>query len=470
MPVILGGGIGGLSAAHYLLKYRNKLVQSIKLLESSNRYGGWIDSQKRDGFIFESGPRTLRPSGIPGSNTLSLLEELNLECKIHPILSTSPAAKNRMIYVNKTLHSLPSNFSHAFKTLSPFSKPLVSSILHDIFEGRSKVPLNDESIYDFANRRFGKEVADFLISSMICGICAGDAKEISVKFLMADMFKNEQKYGGAIKGMVMKGLKTKKPDIIVSKLAQRANSEKWSIYSLDGGLETLPLSLVNELKKENIDTRLNEKCVDIEFQENKVLLRMSNNDQIESDYVISSIPSYSLANLVSKQHPQLENLLNSIPYVDVALINLQYNVPNLIKKQGFGFLIPPCENVPLLGVIFDSCCFDMNNNTVLTVMMGGKWFNQYFGKNPTEEELMDISQKYLKIILNIDIPPNSHKVHVLRKCIAQYTVGHHDRVHSIEKYINENKLQLGIVGSSYYGVGVNDVILSSKNLVKNHFA
>lgn len=466
MSVILGGGIGGLSAAYYLSKAKNKVAQSIKLLESSSRIGGWINSQQNDSFIFESGPRTLRPSGVSGFNTLSLLEDLQLENKIHPILSTSPAAKNRMIYVNNKLHSLPSDLSHAFKTLSPFSKPLVSSILHDIFKGRSEKPLEDESIYNFANRRFGKEVADYLISSMICGICAGDAKEISVKFLMADMFKNEQKYGGAIKGLIMSGFNKKIPEMVQSKIAQRAKSEKWSIYSLEGGLETLPHRLVEELKKENVDVHLNKKCSSIEFQDKKVLLKTTDNNQIESDFVISSIPSHTLAQLVSKQHPKLENLLNTIPYVDVALINLQYNVPNLIDKQGFGFLIPPCENVPLLGVIFDSCCFDMNGNTVLTVMMGGKWFEQYFGSNPNESELMDVALKHLKNILDIDMAPDSYKVHILRKCIAQYTVGHHDRVQLIEKYIKDNKLQLGIVGSSYYGVGVNDVIMSSKNLVE----
>lgn len=467
MPIILGGGIGGLSAAHYLLKNNNNLLKSIKLLESSNRFGGWIKSTDQGDFIFESGPRTIRPSGIPGMNTLNLLEELQLEEKIRPIVSSSPAAQNRMIYAKNQLCSLPSKPLHAFQTLSPFSKPLIYSLLHDIQKGRSAELLNDESIYDFTNRRFGSEVADYLISSMVCGICAGDSKEISVKFLMSDIFKNEQKYGGVLKGILFNTFLKKNKSRMKSKLLDRVKSERWSIYSLDGGLETLPNRIVNELKdSKRVEMNLNTKCNSLEFQNDKVILHMNNYITIDSDYIISAIPSYKLSELVYNQHPDLSNLLNSIPFVDVALVNVQYKSSKLITKPGFGFLVPPCENLPVLGVIYDSCCFDMEDNTILTVMMGGKWFDTHFGIHPSDEELLNTAQQYLKQILNINQEPDSYKVNVHRKCIAQYTVGHHDRVNLIEKYINDNNLQLGLVGSSYYGVGVNDVILSSKNLVE----
>lgn len=37
----------------------------------------------------------------------------------------------------------------------------------------------DDSIYDFVCRRFGKELADFAIDPLVRGICAGDARQIS---------------------------------------------------------------------------------------------------------------------------------------------------------------------------------------------------------------------------------------------------------------------------------------------------
>ena len=43
------------------------------------RLGGWIQTTKSDdGFTFEHGPRTVRPAGPQGANTLELVEDLEL--------------------------------------------------------------------------------------------------------------------------------------------------------------------------------------------------------------------------------------------------------------------------------------------------------------------------------------------------------------------------------------------------------
>lgn len=106
------------------------------------------------------------------------------------IPSSHPTAKNRMIFVNGKLHTLPSSLPQLFSTQPPFSKPLAAALLHDI--SAQKKTLDDESIYSFVERRLGRELAEYAISPMICGICAGDAKQISVKFLMKSLFEWEQ--------------------------------------------------------------------------------------------------------------------------------------------------------------------------------------------------------------------------------------------------------------------------------------
>ena len=77
---VVGGGISGLSAAYYL----RKLVPNCKLtlLEASSRLGGWVHTTKfDDGSVFEHGPRTIRPAGVSGANTLQLVEELGLQVR-----------------------------------------------------------------------------------------------------------------------------------------------------------------------------------------------------------------------------------------------------------------------------------------------------------------------------------------------------------------------------------------------------
>ena len=163
-----------------------------------------------DGFIFEHGPRTVRPVGKQGANTLELVEDLGLETKIKPILHGHPATVNRMVYVDENLHKLPSNFKSIFSRQKPFSKPLFLSGIKEFFTPQKKC--QDESIYDFVERRFGSEIAKFAIDPMVRGICAGDAKKISAKsFVAGPMFNLEQNYGSIFRGMMKRKLKGESP-------------------------------------------------------------------------------------------------------------------------------------------------------------------------------------------------------------------------------------------------------------------
>lgn len=470
MAIVLGGGLSGLSAAYYLTKKYSNTKLKLLLLEASKRVGGWIDSEVNPGYIFEAGPRTIRPVGAQGINTLNMIDELNLSDRVVPIKPDHPAVKTRMVYANNTLHKLPSSFMELLYTKKPFSKPLYRAIIHDWRSGKPP-KLEDDTMYNFVERRFGKDLADYAISPMLCGICAGDAKEISVKFLMSHLFEVEQKHGGIVKGLFNGGFKKmnieKSPEM--SFLARKSRQEKWSIYSLEGGLEVLPKTLYETVIRNGGKIFPEHRIEELKFYNNneKVSVKIKENYSFCGDHLVSSLPAYELARLLKKNHSELSEELANIPFVDVAVVNLQYDAKDLIKNDGFGFLVPPLENLPILGVIFDSCCFKDQKGTVLTVMMGGKWFEERFGSNPTSEHLLEVATTQLKNIMGITDKPNAFKVNILKKCIPQYIVGHHDRIKRIREYIKDKSLPISLCGSSYDGVGVNDVILSAKNAVGN---
>lgn len=472
MPVILGGGIGGLSAAYYLLKKRHSAAKPI-LFEAGNRLGGWIQTNYPLGektIRFESGPRTLRPNGDKGLNTLELCDDIGLTNKILPIKSGHPAAQNRLLAINNELYPLPTSIWKLFKTIPPFSKPLIASLIHDYKNPYMEKPISDDSTYNFIERRFGTEVAEYLVSSMICGICAGDAKKISVKFIMKDLFEAEQTYGTVIKGLMQKVLQEYRsrrgtiqtPDQHCD-LVRKSLAEKWRIYSMNDGLETLPKHLADYLRSHDVQFNMNSKCENIEFTSNGVSIS-ANGKSYESDCLISSLPAFEIGKLLKNQHPKLANDLMEIPYVDVVVINLHFDRDDLLKSPAFGFLVPPSQNVPILGVIYDSCCFDMAKNTVLTVMMGGQFFEERLGTFD-ENVLYEKAIQQIKKILKIEQKPSTVKVNILRQCIPQYIVGHCERVERIMEYINENEMPLRLCGAAYNGVGVNDVIYSAKEAV-----
>lgn len=366
MTSILGGGISGLSAAYYGLQ--NQKLKSIVLYEASDRLGGWIQSvNSNNGIIFEKGPRTVRPGGIAGENTLELIEELNLKDKIIPIKYTHPAARNRLIYVNKKLHLLPNSIGSFFKIQEPFNRRLISILWNDLIT--PKTQKEDDSIYNFIERRLGKDVADYLISPMICGICAGNAKEISVNFLMKNAFEYEQKYGSITKGFLvnkLRNLSAKKEEKNCTNkldLKTKAKKESWSVWGLEGGLEQLPRTLKNNLdNNSNIKILTNKRCEQITFKPNQVELMVEGKVE-KYENIISSLSAKNLAPLLKRQHPQLSRELEAIPYTTVAVVNLYFS-SNVLPMEAFGFLIPPDENLPILGVIFDSCVFKTHSGTV----------------------------------------------------------------------------------------------------------
>lgn len=461
---VLGGGIGGLSTLYYLSLRQN--VPRTKLYEASSRFGGWVRSSvdAKTGVVFETGPRSLRPVGAVGLTTLELIEKLGIDEKVVPVHRSHIAAKNRMIYAKNRVCMMPNGPAGIFKTIPPFSKPLLFAGIKDLFTGKSAVPLEDESIYDFVARRFGQEVADYAISPVICGICAGDAKDISVKFLFKDIFEKEQKYGGVIRGAI-KGRKDAKVEVPMDQtnFMRRAKIEGWSMYRMQDGIEAIPRGIIEALDGcENIEMEANQKCEKIEFSGTEVKMTV-NGTAVPTQHVISTIPSFALAKII-QGHPILTQELSSIPYVDVAVINLLYKKENLLKEQGFGVLVAPSENLPILGVIFDSCIVDSNQNTVLTVMSGGKWFEKHYGMNSTKEQLLSGALDGVAKILDIHEKPDVAEVHLNRQCIPQYVVGHHQRVERIRSYVKDKKLPLSLGGAAFDGVGVNDVIMSAKNI------
>jgi len=52
---------------------------------------------------------------LTGLNTLQLIEELGLQNDVVSVLRSEAAAKNRMLFVDGKLHSLPNSLSSLFK-------------------------------------------------------------------------------------------------------------------------------------------------------------------------------------------------------------------------------------------------------------------------------------------------------------------------------------------------------------------
>ncbi|MBD3401512.1 protoporphyrinogen oxidase, partial [candidate division GN15 bacterium] len=158
--VIVGGGISGLSVLHYLRTRQPDL--SVVLLETETRLGGTIGTDHIDGYSFDWGP-----NGFLDREplTLQLCEELGLQADLE---RAGDSVSNRFIVRGGKLRPVP---------MSP-PKFFASSILSP--KGRLRVMMEpfaakrpadtDESVYDFASRRIGREAADYLVQPMVSGV------------------------------------------------------------------------------------------------------------------------------------------------------------------------------------------------------------------------------------------------------------------------------------------------------------
>ena len=321
-----------------------------------------------------------------------------------------------------------------------------------------------------------------ILDPMMRGIFAGDAKDLSVYAIAGSLFEMEQKDGGVFKSVLKtklgwnrgKSVSIPFPENEDCELVKKARLEKWSIWSLEGGLETLVKTLKQHLVNEGVEILVEAKTREIIFEKNPQKITYLG-DQVKHDFqhAFISIPAYSAANLFqSSPDTPLYELLNSIPYVDVAVVNVEYDKRlELHTGEAFGLLVPSCQkDVPILGIIFDTCAFpqhisDGSERTIFTVMMGGKWFENLFGPDPNPKDLENLATQQVKQILNLKQNPCRVLTKIHKKCIAQYTLGHKQRVGKIRDYVNMQNLPISFIGSSYDGVAINDAIMSSRKFV-----
>ena len=194
---VLGGGVTGLCAAHYLSKAFGP--DNVRLLEASDYVGGTTRTENIEGFLCDWGP-----NGFLNREPLTLdwIDDLELSPEL---VTANEAAAHRFILKNDRL----------MEVVGP-PKFLVSPLLSA--KGRARLlcePLiksksNDdvETIWNFAARRIGREAADIMVSAMVLGVYGGDAKQLSLAHCFPRMAAMEKEHGTLFKALLAKRRQT----------------------------------------------------------------------------------------------------------------------------------------------------------------------------------------------------------------------------------------------------------------------
>lgn len=510
--VIIGGGLAGLSYLHYIRNFvvaLNKAghLSKITLLESNDYMGGSLKTNVfDDGLVHELGPRSIRIQGNKANNTVVLLEQLGLSEQIVAINSQSVAARDRYVYDGGQMHKLPGSLGSLLTKLPNSKKILGGAVFRDIFRAEKmdidQYPYRDPPLYDFIAHRFGEEAAEKISDPMMRGITAGDARKLSTRAIVGDILDKEQAYGSVLKGMskpTINKIPTDEffPDeVLESQLLKRFAYQKAISYSLKSGLQTISEHLSNSLLNSNDDGLIsiyNQTKVD-EIQFNTadstkapctVQVTTVDGDKLvmEADQIISAIPASDLARTLPQTMPDDQRKalkdITKIPHVPVGCVCVEYRdiakskLPKIVDS--FGFLTHSKSGSRVLGISFDSAMFPAidqpYNSTRMTCMIGGAWFKEMVGTDNLDEVkdslLEEIALKEIRDIIKLKEEPFRMSSLLWKTGIAQYRPGHKERLQKTRASIQELKIPLVLLGQSYDGFAVNDVVFASRMAAYN---
>ncbi len=449
--VIMGAGISGLTLGWNLMRQDPEI--RLTILEKEPKAGGWIRTEVKDGFLFEKGPHSCR-SGGTGVYTLQLIEALGLQDQW---IGADLKSNKRFIYRENGLTSLPSN--PVSFLCSPFAKMSLRFFQEWFIE---KSLLEDESVFDFFSRRFGKEITETFVDPMVSGIYAGDMRQLSMQSCFPAIHRYEQKHGSVFGAMLRSMIPSKNRQTQVSPFIIQAR--KFSIFSFRRGMGTLIDALSHHVKDSLVFDTV---ATSLHIDPHSLKITLNNGSFIEADQLFLAVPAEAAMSLLGPEYVTMDWKGQLRQPVSVAVVNMGWK-RDVLKRKGFGYLVPTSEKEDVLGVLWDSSVFPQQNGcpgeTRMTVMLGGAHRKELLSL--PERQLIDISLATLARHLGVDKLPDALDVTYARQAIAQYTVGHSQFVAKIRDELKiRTQDRVHLLGSAWDGVSVNDCIANALNVL-----
>ena len=426
---VVGAGLSGLVRARSLAARG----QDVVLFEESDRAGGLVRSERRDGYLLELGPNTVRPTPA----LWELVEALGLAGEA----LFADARLPRYVDFGGRLHALPMSLPSLVgtKLLSTRGK---LRVLREPF-----VPKGDpaaESVHAFFSRRVGTEVADRLVEPFVSGIWAGRADQLAVAHAFPSLARAESDFGSLTKG----GLAAlRRP---AGKVAPPRG-----LLSFRDGLETLPRRLAAELGGR---VRLRTRVESIRRAGPDWVLS-AGGGEISADAVCLAGSAREAARLLRDVDRDASQALGAVPHPPLVVLHLAWTGP--IPLRGFGHLVVPQPSRRILGAVWSSNLFPgraPEGSSLVTVFLGG-------ARDPAALELSDdevvaAAKRDLDAVLPPRPEPDPILVTRYARALPQYGFAHGDLLAKLD---NAERLMPGLtlIGNYRGGVSVGDVVRSA---------
>src|SRR3984893_3242222 len=449
---IIGGGISGLAAAFALEERRRAGVRlEYVLYESSQRFGGVLLTEQVDGCLVEAGPDsflTEKPWAADLCRRIGLGDQL---------VGSNDGDRETHILVNGRLAPMPHGLMFLVPTevLPAFFSPLFSfstklRMVREWFH--SPRPSNgDETVAALVERHYGAEMVDRLADPLLSGVYGGAASQLSVRAVLPRFAEMESIYGSLGRGMVAARKKMK----------QSEPRPAPSIFtSLKNGMQQLAVAIVERLSADAL--RANSRMQAVRRQERGWVVSAGGASE-HFDAVIVGTPATAAASLLESVSADMASELSGISYSSSVTVALGFGQEvRASLPPGFGFLVPRSEGKRLLAATFVHNKFlhrAAADRALLRCFLGGSGDKQVV--ELPDEEILRIVREELRQILGLAAEPRFTRVYRWRGAMAQYNVGHLERVERIER-LRKQLPGFALAGNGYRGIGVPDCIRSGE--------
>lgn len=444
--LIIGGGISGLVCAYALQKSGVEVLA----VEQSDRPGGVIRTERRDGYLLELGPQSF--SGT--AQMLQLFDDLGIRQQI----AQAPSGAPRYVLVNEKLQKVPMS-PPAFLGSGIVGLGTKFALLRDIF-GTSHPPENDESIADFVRRKFSAQMLDRLVGPFVSGVYAGDPEKLSLRSAFPTLYEAEKSKGSVIRGMFSKA----KPQPL-GQPRQRP-----TLLSFANGTQTFTDALAAKLADRiSLNTVASSVAKDDSgptptFQ--VTIRRGADQTTILADSLIVATPTSVGRTLLREVDLAIADRLSEIEYAPTAVVSLGYRKSEIGDPlHGFGFLIPRSSGIRTLGTVWNTSLFPNRapeGHALLTSFIGGATDPQAVHM---PDELLSIVHKEIAAVLKIRTEPVFSNVTIYPKAIPQYNLGHSERLAAIETARKKHS-NLWLIGNYLRGPAIGACVEQSLSVAE----
>lgn len=433
--VVIGGGISGLGVAYSL----HRAGMPVRLLEADAEVGGVIRSIRADGFLIECGPNSALNNSL---EVEGVIEQLGL---LPDRVFALPTARKRFIVKQGTPIALPTSL-WSFITTPLWTGRAKRRLFGELFA--EPAPSGDESIADFVRRRVGPEFLEYAVDPFVSGVYAGDPEALSLAATFPRLAAFERDHGGLIRGAIARIGRSKGPKPV-----------RRGIYSFRDGMAALPRAIASRLGDALwVNTRADR----IEPTGSGFRVHVDRGGvarKIEAARVVLATPAHAAAELLRALAPALAEDLAAIVYTPVGVVFTAFARSDVMHSlDGFGCLVPRCEQQTILGSLWSSSLFPGRSPggvVALTNFVGGARHPGLADRS--DAELVRSVCEDLARLLGVRSAPVSSRVIRHPRAIPQYLIGHPERVTRIQRAI-EALPGLALAGNYLEGVAVGDCL------------